>query len=393
MLRTLPLVLSLFLGHAALMAQATRKSIVCIGDSITEGFRATPSDITSYRRPLWNLLRANNHCVDFVGPEIGISTGTNDNNGPDYPKFDQDHFGWYGEPALAVSSKLALTPSVSGDIALIHLGSNDLLIGMSNGFSVPVIVDSVKNSLSSIIAVLRSRNPHIDILIARIVPLPNYPSMPGIDSTNMIPFSVGSNALNLMIDTLPSASGITDASSRVRIVDMNTGFLSSYLYDAVHPNPIGESFIAQQWYNAMIAHGMLPAASGSNACCWQQAHHCWTSTAPKPVLAPITPPRRGTTFTVSMSGLSTNPTTRAAIWSSSVENPWLQVHAMRNCFMMPANPMMITSMGNPIGGTISFSFSVPSNMSIGEEHWQGISTDYPHTELAITNALIVRFGN
>ena len=191
-----------------------------IGDSITEGL----AGFSSYRYWLWHLLRENGSKVEFVGTIAGIRDAS-----PLHPDFDQRHNAYSGYRADDVFPLVAFASrTVSFDIALIHLGTNDIGFRKTPG--------EILRDLENLISVLRSRNPQAKILLAEIIPA----------FGNERAFS------ELNRNLREFAKRIRTETSPVITVDMNTGFDPKLLtYDGIHPTEAGEQFIAQRWFVAL----------------------------------------------------------------------------------------------------------------------------------------------
>lgn len=216
--------------------------ILPLGDSITQGINWDRPSYNTYRRILWHLLKNAGYKVDFIGSMNKVFS-QNCQVGVPNPDFDQDHeghSGWRADQILngvghsdcAGSGGLPIwLKNYTPDIALIHLGTNDLFQGQS--------VDSTVAELEGIIKLLRSDNPNVTILLAKIIP--------SSDSriSGRIP------QLNAQIPAL--VSRMNTAASRVLLVDMTQGFNAlTDLYDGVHPNHSGDQKIAQHWFNSLV---------------------------------------------------------------------------------------------------------------------------------------------
>jgi parallel beta-helix repeat protein len=195
--------------------------IMPIGDSITQMY----ADHDSYRRPLWQLLQSGGFNVDFVG-----SLNLNKDGPPPHPDFDMDHEGhssWRADHMLAQIETFAATHQP--DIALIHLGSNDVFEYQSNSSTIA--------ELGQIIDKLRLVNPNIKILLGQIIPS-TYEANAIVDLNQQMP------ALAASKNTLQSP---------VVVVDHWTEFsLSQDMYDGVHPNDAGDQKMANRWYAALV---------------------------------------------------------------------------------------------------------------------------------------------
>jgi lysophospholipase L1-like esterase len=204
--------------------------IMPLGDSITQGdFRRN-----SYRRPLWQRLHDEGFRVDFVG-----SLKRNYIAGPPDKDFDRDHEGHWGWTINQVLERLdGWVRAAAPDVALVHLGTNDLFRGDD--------AETIARELAEVVAVLRSVNPRMAIFIAELIPAR------GLERAYIL--------VNAQIRALASLS---TSESPVTIVDMFTGFdVDIHTYDGVHPNAAGESFIAERWFRA-LAPVLRAGRSGS----------------------------------------------------------------------------------------------------------------------------------
>jgi uncharacterized protein YjdB len=216
--------------------------ILPLGDSITQGINWTTPLYNTYRRPLWHLLKNAGYKVDFIGSMNKVMSH-NCTVGVPNPDFDQDHeghSGWRADQILngvghsdcAGSGGLSLwLGGYTPDVVLLHLGTNDLIQGQS--------IESTLSELEGIIKLLRSKNPNVSVLLAKIIP--------ASDSrvSQRIP------QLNAQIPAL--VNRMNTASSRVVLVDMTEGFNAlTDLSDGIHPNNSGDQKMAQHWYKALV---------------------------------------------------------------------------------------------------------------------------------------------
>ncbi len=216
--------LALFSSVRSEEMKAPVQRILCIGDSITQ---ADP-ETYSWRYFLWKDSLNRNAAVDFVGPFT-----ENEGGNPDWPKhqgkaFDQDHAARWGWTANKVADHLpGWLEKLDADVALIHLGTNDLLLGQG--------ARSTLKDLDEIIRILRKDNPRIRILIAQIIP--------SASSRDFRPFIEGLEQ---------QAPKWSTAASPVELVDCFNGFdVDEWTYDGLHPLWKGEEFIAQRFASVL----------------------------------------------------------------------------------------------------------------------------------------------
>ena len=198
--------------------------IMPIGDSITEASGSR----NSYRRPLWHLLNDAGIDVNFVGSQDGNEDGQVPN--PDFDTDHEGHWGWRADRFLQNNRIDNWAQTHQPDVALIHLGTNDIFQGQS--------VSGTIDEIGEIIDRLRVVNPDIIILLAQIIPT----SDPGRPSLS--PFNQAIPGL---------ASSKNSQRSPVVVVNQNEGFnAANDTYDGIHPNLGGETKIANKWNAALV---------------------------------------------------------------------------------------------------------------------------------------------
>ena len=236
-------IIALFLGLMAVCvseadtsALATQTSnatvkIMPLGDSITESNKG----LNSYRYYLWHLLLDHGYHVDFVGSKHGVGNGP-----PGNPDFDMDHEGHVGWRADEILNNIQdWVRAAAPDIVLLHIGTNDLCHGQS--------VASTVTDIGNIIDVLRAGNPRIRILLGQLI-------------ANARGCSI--LALNAKLPTLVADK--SQAESPIVLVDQYSGFdPSTMTYDGTHPNAVGDSRMADRWFEKLAP--MLDALLTSTA--------------------------------------------------------------------------------------------------------------------------------
>ena len=228
-LHALCLALAWCLGLASSRdAFAAPARILPIGDSITQG----DNSHNTWRRPLWQSLTNAGFSVDFVGSTNRQYAGPGiPGVYPPSPDFDLDHEGhWeFTVDAMAAALPFWLTNYPPPDIALLHAGTRDCILGEA-------MTDTVLD-LKAIIDTLRARNSHIVILLAKIIP-------------TTLQQNANVTNLNAQLDGL--AASKTAPASPVLIVDQYTGFnAGTDTYDGIRPLFSGESKMAAKWFTTL----------------------------------------------------------------------------------------------------------------------------------------------
>jgi lysophospholipase L1-like esterase len=129
-----------------------------IGDSITRGVQ----EQNAYRKPLYlALIGSPRYCnIDFIGT---LQHGDHD--------FDRDHDGYWGWRADEILNNSIIWQNATSnppDIALIHLGTNDII--QANP-TISACVESTISDIGQIIDKLRAVNPNVIVFLAQIIPL------------------------------------------------------------------------------------------------------------------------------------------------------------------------------------------------------------------------------
>ncbi len=221
--------------------------IVAIGDSITQ----SNLDHPSYRYRLWKKLIDGNYSFDFIGSQhvnSNETAGTATLSGPqvgqdDYKgeTFDPDHEGYWGATAGQVAGRLQTSlpqlasadPDQTPEIALVHLGTNDLLLGSG---STADKVASALNGLTSVVARLREQNADVVIILAQIIP---YAGDAGGEVQEL-------NSAIAGFAAQPEINAV--------VVDQYSDFnpaVGADTFDSIHPNDSGEDKIAQKFFDEL----------------------------------------------------------------------------------------------------------------------------------------------
>jgi lysophospholipase L1-like esterase len=150
------------------------------------------------------------------------------NGPPANSDFDMDHEGHSGWRADEIVAHIqAWAAAASPDVVLLHIGTNDLRQGQS--------VASTVTDIGAIIDTLRTVNPRIRILLAQLIA------------------QTGGALISSLNAALPAlAAGKDRPESPIVLVDQYTGFdPSSMTYDGTHPNDIGDSRMADRWFEKL----------------------------------------------------------------------------------------------------------------------------------------------
>jgi hypothetical protein len=232
-------------------------TIMPIGDSITVGGPAGTN--AGYRGPLYNLLKQSGRYVLYLGSSVfgNVTTATNPlpmdhrhneghssysindiNNNLDgldtatFAKFggvDRDPNG--GHWLDGIASGANARPPAFPDIITLMIGTNN-----AGGPQT-----TAHDQLHALLTKLTTLRPNTQLIVAQITP------------SNRT-FDVSYNAF-----VASEVASLQAAGKHVSLVDMYTTFPANGLYtDNVHPNDLGFTFMAKQWFDAIakltVAH-------------------------------------------------------------------------------------------------------------------------------------------
>ncbi|MCK5903562.1 MAG: hypothetical protein KAG28_10500 [Cocleimonas sp.] len=215
------------------IAEPAQIKILPLGDSITGASKYKQS----YRYPLWQHLVDAGKSIRFIGSQF--KEGNHGRVWANYknlkfPEANEAHSGWRADQVLGgLNRKIRgidqWIKTYTPDIALIHLGTNDMYQSQTP--------ESTRDEIEQIIIILRKKNPRIKILVAKIIPLRMKPNVPRLNQL------LGQLAVKLNTKTSP-----------VMAADLYSGFsiYTDMQKDKIHPNANGEKKMAKAWFNALM---------------------------------------------------------------------------------------------------------------------------------------------
>ena len=196
--------------------ESKKMTIMGIGDSITEGSK----DFTCYIYPLWKMLSSSGVNFEFIGPR---------NSPTEIGNIRCCGFG--GKTVEYIEERIdSIYRIYKADIVLLHAGHNH--------FVEEKPVEGIMESYKSLIEKIRSINPDVYILVAKIInsgKLPKYSYIP---------------ILNKKIEKLIYKIN----SDHIILVDQEANFdwRKHTIHDKVHPNKEGGEIMASVWYESIM---------------------------------------------------------------------------------------------------------------------------------------------
>lgn len=231
-------ILVLVLSAAQLPEKSNHYTIMCLGDSLTQG----GDTFTSYHYPLWKMLNEAGYDFEFVGP----NTRTYDDIGT------IRHCGFGGRTAEFIAENIrTFYGDNPADIVLLHSGHNHFI----EEKPVPGIIEAYKTIISEIEKI----NPDVKILVAQVIEvgkLPKYSYIPDLNK-----------AIVKMVKSLDD--------SHLTLVDVkrNYDWRTGSVADKVHTTYQGAEIIAREWFAALQPIMGAPVHSNKD---FNLTHATWT---------------------------------------------------------------------------------------------------------------------
>lgn len=202
-------IIFLCLSFGTLFAEST---ILCIGDSITEGGKS----FKVYRFPLNRMLKNAGFKYKFVGTKENSRDG-----------ISLKHNAYGGKNTAFLSSKIEeIYKANPADFVLLHSGHNS--------FAKDKPVSGIVSSTKNIISTIQKMNPKAVIIIAKVIPsgkLPKYSYIPELNR------ELSKLAIEPFILTVNMAEGFNWQEDTVG--------------DKVHPNKNGAEKMAKKWFEVL----------------------------------------------------------------------------------------------------------------------------------------------
>ncbi|GAB3529399.1 hypothetical protein GCM10027443_08640 [Pontibacter brevis] len=238
--------LFVFLFASRAEPSTARVKILSLGNSVTQGTTHHPG----YRHRLWQKLIDAGIDAEFVGShDVNYGGDPEVKNrvykGKSYTNRNEGHWGWYTDEILrgriGKGNLAQWLQTYTPDIALVHLGSNDMLRQCGAGKSVnkPCYQETI-DELKKVIQQIRHKNPAVTILLAQLIPMQEEEAAHRIKELN--------KRLPALVKELNTPH------SPVILVDQYTGFdptRGADTWDGIHPNASGEEKMAQKWFDAL----------------------------------------------------------------------------------------------------------------------------------------------
>lgn len=239
-------VLMLTGAQPAAKAEAGTLRVMCMGDSITDGFWLTGG----YRNTLCSMVTENGlqDRIDFVGPNWGINTADG---------YDPNHAGFSGYSIDNIAQEQSISGGRTGlssfaetmlqthpaDVIFLQIGTNDIL----SLYDLEHFGERLENLVNLILAAL----PENGMLY-----LATLPAMDANDHLYISEyyFTVESmdaavNSCNAQIKAL--AEKLKAAGKPVRLANVGGVLTKADLYDGVHPSEEGYRKLGEFWYTQL----------------------------------------------------------------------------------------------------------------------------------------------
>lgn len=218
--------------------EATVRRLMAVGDSITHGL-LDPGPSASWRLPFTLRLDDAGCAFQMVGSQTSNAL---------HNAFESPHEGYSSQEAghfvTGHTNYAGENPGIflsmqrhEADVVLLHVGTNDVIMGQSNQETLQEIDQIVSTILDA----------DGDVLLANVIPTYTAEFLDGVDARN--------EALAPLIEAYVAQL----ANPRVQLVDVRQGYTRDLMFDdGIHPNDQGSQHIADAFYLAYITSGYCP---------------------------------------------------------------------------------------------------------------------------------------
>ena len=214
--------------------------ILMTGDSITQGFHG---DYT-WRYRLWREFRRQRVSADFVGSRSGpvVGAGFGSSSYLD-PNFDRGHYAQVGTLLQAQAGRIGREiRSQTPDMIVLACGVNDL----RHGATPAQAGQYLRNWIDS----ARQAKPDVRMILALVLNATD-PQKP------WLPQRIAE--YNALVRT--AAAELSTPLSPISVAETTRGWsVPTHTHDNLHPNPTGETLIAQRFAETFHRLGVLPQA-------------------------------------------------------------------------------------------------------------------------------------
>ncbi len=212
------------------LTTAPRRSVLCLGDSNTNGFGTTVNDC-SYRGPLerWGQTAPGGYYVDFMGP-VQFSFLANSNHAGYNGATILDHLNGSVPLNMSTPAQLAANGYLA-DVKVLLIGTNDA----NNNSGTPGYEATMLTNYAALLAAWRSAHPGGKIIACT---LPQ--SQTAGTNSNVAGFNAGLPAVIATENGLGGAVTLCDINSAL---GANPG-TNGYWQDNLHWTPVGASVVS-----------------------------------------------------------------------------------------------------------------------------------------------------
>ena len=234
--------------------------IMCIGDSITDGF-GNPG---SYRKFLYNGLTKKGYSIDMIGSKSGWSTIYSDESTGESFEFDDDNTGYSAYAIKAYSGRSGIYETLKEtdclsqkpDIVILQIGTNNIIDNHDrnqNSEDYDILLDYILENIPSTSMLFITTIPDVDPNRSDVYSwFGNYRHSDDWQTTysdDQVEKLVKASLKFFNSDITSKANERKDAGQNIRAADVNSAItdVKTQLKDGVHPNEIGYKAMGEYW--------------------------------------------------------------------------------------------------------------------------------------------------
>jgi lysophospholipase L1-like esterase len=234
--------------------------IMCIGDSITDGFGIAGS----YRKFLFDGLTKKNYKIDMIGSKSGYNTKFVNKTSGDFFEYDDDNTGYSAYSiksypgrngiydTLVSSNCLSQKP----DIVILQIGTNNIIDNHDkdeNSKDFESLLDYILENIPSTSMLFVTTIPDVDPNRQEVRDwFANYRHSPNWDTIyddQVVEFKVQLALNTYNTDITSRVKARMEKGQNIRPADVNKTIkdVKKYLADGVHPNEEGYKVMGEYW--------------------------------------------------------------------------------------------------------------------------------------------------
>ena len=247
---------------------STETKIMCIGDSITDGYGTEGS----YRKFLYNLLVTDGFTIDMVGPNYNWGTATYSSDEENFT-YDPAHCGYSGYTIKSYGGRNGILETIKNgnylteykpNVVILQIGTNDVIdkYDVENaGSRLKELAEYILENISESDYLFITTIPNLDPNRADVYSwFGNYRHSDDWStkySDDEVEKNVQKNVDNYNLQVKGVVEKLNESGKKnVYLGDVNSAIsnVKTQLKDGVHPNDVGFKLMGQYWFEYLLPY-------------------------------------------------------------------------------------------------------------------------------------------